>query len=280
MEEFDLNLDNYKFNDILKLFHLSINFNEHDLKNAKTFMYKAHPDKSNLDPKFFVFFSKAYKKLELIYKFISQQNKKQSTSYNIQSDKMTNLQSQLMNDPNFNETFNQMFEEVHVKDSQETTGYGDWLKSEENVYENTKDLEQMKQSIKNNQLQTLQNVEETSIHSGGSYYDYSQPSFQSDPFSKLKYDDLKKAHSETVVPVTQEDYQNVKKYKNVNELEKVRSNVNKPLSLQQSEQYLKEQSLTNTESACTVAYELIETQEKIKEKEKKWWAKFNQIKNV
>ena len=69
---------------------------------------------------------------------------------------------------------------------------------------------------KNNQLQTLQNVEETSIHSGGSYYDYSHPSFQSDPFSKLKYDDLKKAHSETVVPVTQEDYQNVKKYKNVN----------------------------------------------------------------
>ena len=280
MEQFDLNLDNYKFNDILKLFHLSINFTEHDLKKAKTFVYNAHPDKSKLDPKFFVFFSKAYKKLELIYKFISQQNKKQSTSYNVQSDKMTNLQSQLINDPNFNETFNQMFEEVHIKDSQETTGYGDWLKSEENVYEHTEDLEQMKQSIKNNQLQTLQNVEETSIHSGGSYYDYSQPSFQSDPFSKLKYDDLKKAHSETVVPVTQEDYQNVKKYKNVNELEKARSSVNKPLSLQQSEQYLKEQSLTNTTSACNVAYELIETQEKIKEKEKKWWAKFNQIKNV
>ena len=280
MESFDLNLENYKFTDILKLFHLSVDLTETDLKKAKLFVYKSHPDRSRLDPKFFVFFSKAYKKLELIYKFISQQNKKQSTSYNSNSDKMNHLQKQLINDPNFNETFNKMFEEVHIKDDREKTGYGDWLKSNESVYSETNNLEQMKETIKHNQLQTIQNIQETSTSSSNSYYDYGEQTFQSDPFSKLKYDDLKKAHTETVVPVTEDDYQKVKKYKNVNELEKARNNVDKPLSLQQAEEYLKKPSLTNTETACSVAYKLIDTQEKMKEKEKKWWAKFNQIKNV
>merc|ERR1712078_610912 len=113
-----------------------------------------------------------------------------------------------------------MFEEVHIKDDREKTGYGDWLKSNESVYSETNNLEQMKETIKHNQLQTIQNIQETSSSSSNSYFDYGEQSFQSDPFSKLKYDDLKKAHTETVVPVTEDDYQKVKKYKNVNELEK------------------------------------------------------------
>ena len=41
-------------------------------------------------------------------------------------------------------------------------------------------------------------------------------------FSSLQYEDLKKAHTETVIPVTHEDYVNSKKFNNVNELQSFR----------------------------------------------------------
>ena len=44
------------------------------LKNAKQIVLKIHPDKSQLEPKYFIFFSGAYKRLYSIYEF---QNKKQ-----------------------------------------------------------------------------------------------------------------------------------------------------------------------------------------------------------
>ena len=62
----------------------------------------------------------------------------------------------------------------------------DWLKSNESVYSETNNLEQMKKIIKHNQLQTIQNIQETSTSSSNSYYDYGEQTFQSDPFSKLK----------------------------------------------------------------------------------------------
>jgi len=37
--------------------------------------------------------------------------------------------------------------------------------------------------------------------------------------SSLAYEDLRKAHTETVIPVTHEDYEAVRKYKNMNELQ-------------------------------------------------------------
>ena len=36
--------------------------------------------------------------------------------------------------------------------------------------------------------------------------------YSSDVFSKLKYDDLKKAHTESVIPVSNSDYQKIKKF--------------------------------------------------------------------
>ena len=61
MESFDLNLENYKFTDILKLFHLSVDLTETDLKKAKIFVYKSHPDRSRLDEFFCIFFQRHIK---------------------------------------------------------------------------------------------------------------------------------------------------------------------------------------------------------------------------
>ena len=46
--------------------------------------------------------------------------------------------------------------------------------------------------------------------------------FSSDLFSRLPFQDLQKAHTETVIPVTDEDYNIIPKFKNVNEYLKIR----------------------------------------------------------
>ena len=59
--EVDLNIDNYSFEDILNLFNLKPNFDLKDLKNALKMVSKIHPDKSNLEEKYFIFFFNVYK---------------------------------------------------------------------------------------------------------------------------------------------------------------------------------------------------------------------------
>lgn len=66
---FNLNLDEYNLEDIMDLFGLNHGFTESDLRNAKKVIMKVHPDKSQLDKKFFIFFSKAYNILCYIFRF-------------------------------------------------------------------------------------------------------------------------------------------------------------------------------------------------------------------
>ena len=67
--ELDLDINNYDLDDLLRLFNISKNVNAEDLKKAKSKMLKTHPDKSGLDPKFFHFYSQAYKILYGIWEF-------------------------------------------------------------------------------------------------------------------------------------------------------------------------------------------------------------------
>ena len=56
MEDLDLNIENYNLDDILDLFHLKMDFTYSELKGSIKIIYKVHPDKSNLDTKYFIFF--------------------------------------------------------------------------------------------------------------------------------------------------------------------------------------------------------------------------------
>ena len=72
-DDFDFDLNNYSLQELLKLFNLSYDFDEPDLKNAKKIALNTHPDKSKLPKEYFLFFSKAYKQIYKIYEF--RQNK-------------------------------------------------------------------------------------------------------------------------------------------------------------------------------------------------------------
>ena len=69
MEHLDLNINNYKFTDLLNLFQIPYSYNKNDLEKVKEQTSKMHPSKSKLKDDFFMFFSKAYKLLESVYSY-------------------------------------------------------------------------------------------------------------------------------------------------------------------------------------------------------------------
>ena len=138
LNSLDLDLEHYSLHDIYHLFNISENdLTEDTLKSAKQIVLKMHPDKSQLDSKYFLFFSKAYKRLFSIYEF---QNKSTNKKYKDEDffeesnknilNNMFEQNKELKDTKNFNSWFNQAFEK-HRIDNPNEEGYGDWLKSDE-----------------------------------------------------------------------------------------------------------------------------------------------------
>lgn len=293
MENFDLNIDNYDLEDLLNLFHLNYEFNEDELKMAKNRALKTHPDKSGLKKEVFLFFMKAFKMIESIYDFKMKRAKSAiNTSYEnekMESDKKTLLLKKLdgMKAGEFNKWFNNMFEKVKVNDNDVDSGYGKWFKSNEDVNEekisNKRDMEAVfnRKKAASRELIIHRGVNEMSYNGGGYDLTRSKPDeYSSDIFSKLQYDDLRKAHTETVVPVTQEDYLRRKKYSSVEGLKKDRAENNPSmLSLQQSKDLLNgrktQQNLADTQRA----FKILKREEEINRANKEWWKELRTLKN-
>ena len=220
-ENLDLDIDNYNLEDILKLFNLNMLYTEEDLKNAKRKALKTHPDKSGLDNSVFIFFSKAYNILSKLYKFKNRTEKKvENIDYDEHDmeDSVGNkelLQTKLKNldSNNFNKWFNTLFEKSNGKSN--TNGYGDWLKSSEGVSKikasNKSEFDEIfrKKKMESRELIVKRDIEEMVFNGGCSMIDNNETVFSSDIFSKLPYDDLRRAHTETVVPVTREDFRRI-----------------------------------------------------------------------
>ena len=288
MENIDLNIDSYSLDDILNLFHLTHSFNKSDLKQAKAQVLKTHPDKSKLDKKYFLFFTKAYKILFKIYEFRNQSDARPtsyvSTTYVVDKDesKEKELES-IKKKENFNEWFNDLFEKTQLSDLNSSTGYGDWLKSDDDCYQHkAKNVSEMNKEIENKkknirELIPFQDIADMNGNGGFSILE-DENGFQSDVFSSLQYEDLRKAHSESVIPVTHEDYINKPKFKNVNDMQNFRSQQDtNPLSLEQSRKYLEQKETNETEMSTKRAFQLAKEYETSKEKNKIWWSHIQQI---
>ena len=87
--------------------------------------------------------------------------------------------------------------------------------------------------------------------------------YSSDIFSKLQFEDLKKAHSETVVPVSEQDLLNRPKYSNMMELKMSREkDVIKPMNNNEVQLFLKKQEEKNMQIGSNTAFRLAkQTQE-------------------
>ena len=294
----DLDLNNYSLEDILALFQLQENFNEADLKRAKQQVLRLHPDKSRLDPKYFLFYSKAYKTVYSIWEFKNKnENKTMNTEEYIPLDtseenKKKALetffdQNKTLRDANnFNKWFNEQFEKQKVKADEEEDGYGSWLKSNENVDDTeitnmramNEHFDKRKKEVR--ALVVQKDVQDITSQAGAgsNLLDGPQDNYSSDVFSSVGFQDLKQAHVESVIPVSNEDYDNTLKFRNVNEFVSYRNNQNTvPLSELQAQQYLAEREKNESTMSTKRAYELAKQTEVAQEKNKDFWGRIMKI---
>ena len=163
----------------------------------------------------------------------------------------------------FNRWFNDKFEQYRLKDEELETGYEEWFRhdgggggghsEEEQDPEHTKNeggswadkvaiLNQRKQELRNKyalvERKELEYAGGLGGNSSGGGYDITRErpqEYSSGIFDSLRYEDLKKAHTETVIPVTEEDYYKTRRFNTVNELQTFRDQSRRDLYRQTNE---------------------------------------------
>ena len=314
MENLDLNIDNYSLQDILNLFEIDYNFDEYGLKTAKQIVLKSHPDKSGLDKKYFLFFTKAYKYLYFIYDFRKKKyddsysnNKKFSTTkneiiYDIEyGDILSNTEKKetikILNNnkhvkENFNEWFNKIFEEHKITTDSESEGYGNWLKDDDNFNnsynEQCNNINKMNESInkiKEDKYSIIKHNDFSEIYSTKNNFsdllndkidDYS-----SDVFNKFSYNDLKKAHQESLIPVS--DNIRRQEFKSVGDYQifrKQQETQNIIYSMEESKKILENNKKNNEKIDNQRAFKLAKQDEEIQKTNDKFWSKLKLLTNT
>lgn len=300
IENIDLDINNYNYQDILDLFKLNHDFNKTQIKNAKQIVLSMHPDKSKLDKKFFLFFSKAYKILLSVYEFREKTNQSQNLSlpkeeieYLATKDEynekiIDNLrENNKFTDSNFNKWFNKMFEAIKLNNDYNDQGYGDWLKNNNdsnndnlncnNLNEINEKIKLKKQLLRENQLAKFSEISEFNNTSYCDLTNSKPQEYSSDLFSKFQFEDLKKAHEESIVPVTDDDYQ--RNYNSIDDIKIKRQQQNlEPLSENKAIEIINNRNTQENLINSHRAYKLYQQQELIESANKKWWASLKQIK--
>jgi hypothetical protein len=300
--DLDLNIENYDLEDILNLFKIPSNFDENHLKNAKKMVLKMHPDKSSLPPEYFLFFSKAYKMIYRIWEYKNKDIlKKRSGDLSYHSSLNSEKERKLVldeflsknnyKDPkNFNQWFNEQFEKNKLETEEQSQGYGTWLKSDEDLdeikYISPSELAE-EIDKKKSQLRAIIVQKEVSeldfFYKGASDLTGEAPeSYCSDLFSDLQFQDLRKAHTETVIPVTMEDYYATQKFTDVNQYKQHRSSQEQelvPLSEKQAKEFLNNKYKIQERETTERAYKLTKQMEESIKKQDSLWASMNYIKD-
>jgi len=303
--DLDLDIRNYELRDILNLFKFPSVFTEAHMRDAKLIVMRTHPDKSGLDKEYFLFFSKAYKILHEVYQVRAGLSRQKDAKYddvkedidarrNANSDKLKR-----MNADEFNRWFNQTFEQNKLYDDEQDSGYGDWLKDNDADADNDdadlgegstwaqrmEQLERRKQRLREQALVVRSEVRSIdSFNSAGYGLSRECPEEHSSGLnfgsgSSLAYEDLKKAHTESVIPVTHEDYEAVRKYKNMNELQTSRDIDRRTFNYSETESLMARSQQLQTEDDMRRAFKLAQQDEVVRDLNAKWMAQFNAIEN-
>ena len=289
----DLDINNYDYEDILKLFNISNNFNEEDLKNSKKMVLSSHPDKSGLDKSYFLFFSAAYKILFNIYNFrekhssltnLNNFNNEYNTEKDKHNEKLLNNIINNKSQKDFNKWFNEQFENFKINNDYESNGYGEWLGNHNNDEEiKCKDLnsmnkiiEEKKRILRNNLLVSKPNISEFNNNNYCDLTNSKPEDYSSGLFSNFQYEDLKKAHEESIIPVTIDDYKN--NYNSLEDIRLKRSQQNViPMNKEQSQKYLNENKNNENIISTSRAYKLFKQDEISRKNNDNFWNKLKHL---
>jgi len=267
----------YKFDEILDLFGLSYEISIDDIKRAKKTVLMTHPDKSKLGPEYFLFYKKAF---DMVYRFYENQQKVNATVPSEEEkykplnqsdfDKTTNqnIKAKInkMASKEFQNKFNKLFEENMSTKPDPTRN--EWFTKDdatfqidENVTKNN--MGQVFEKVKTQQasmgITNYRGVENLYVNSGtgSKLYDDDDQYVECDPFSKLKFDDLRKVHKDqTVLSVSERDYKNVPKFASVDHYSRERNKQTlTPLEKQEAEHMLSLQEKNYKEAIMRKEYE-------------------------
>jgi hypothetical protein len=284
----NLDITMYSFQDLLNLFGIKSKIiSTEEIKSAKRKVLMMHPDKSGLDANYFLFYKRA---LDIIYHYYLETNKQnqsmseENTEYKNKVQFNENLETVVkknvgeMSSDKFQSWFNEQFEEVAGNRFDPTRN--DWFRNEDPVYklnENVKvngissEFEKIKKQ--NAELAVYRGVQEMRHNAGSSLYDEEDTGDQyisTDPFSKLKFDDLRKVHKDqTILAVGEHDFSKVKTYKNMEQLQQERgTQVLDPLDKSEAEKLFQDNEKTYKERILKQQFESNRKTDQFEEKNK------------
>lgn len=314
MATHNLNIQSYSLVELLGLFDIQAahQISQEDIKRAKKKVLMLHPDKSRLTPEYFLFYKKAFDAVVQIYNSQNRQNQvidENTTKYRHQNNEehskttaqQINKNISKMSSGDFNNKFNNLFESNQMSNKPDPRR-NEWFTSDTatiNVPEKSsissknmgQAFDQIKQNNSSSGLTRYRGVQDMySGNSGSGLYDdlmnndqdddNSSTYISSDPFSKLKYDDLRKVHKdETVFAVSERDFDKMPKYQSVDHFNRERgAQPLDPLSKDQAQHILMEQERLTKERMIKKEYEANLRSQQFAEKNKSVLASFLYIK--
>jgi hypothetical protein len=286
--DLDLNIDNYEYDDILNLFGLDKNLDADGLKGAKRKVLMTHPDKSGLDKKYFLFFSAIFKILHSVYEFKAKASVdlNEDIEYTVdcsgENEVIVNkLRGKYDTNADFNAWFNKEFEKIKLDNDYEDSGYGDWLKNAEDSEVCTNKTE-MNEMIDRKKRDLRSVIKFDGIHesNNGSYNDLanSKPQeYSSGMFSKLQFEDLRKAHDESVIPVTEDDFN--ERYSSMDDIKFKRQQQNLiPSTNEEGIKYLNTQKSNEDVVGAIRAFKLATQEREASRGSNSFWSSLKQLK--
>ena len=272
-QTYNLDIHEYSLDDLFNLFEIpsTTEIRKEHIRIAKQKVIMSHPDKSRLPPEYFIFYKKAF---EMIVHYYDSQNRTDQVVPTVSSKETELIYDPIHSSHNintnisassastskvFNKKFNELFEANEMMDKPDANK-NEWFRQEENPFaqysvNNTSQinqtLEKIKQQDKERAMALYRGV--TPLNTCGSYgnklygddEEESDGYICSDPFSKLKYDDLRKVHKDqTVFMVSENDLGNRKTYNSVDQYSREREQdkgMVKPMEKEKAEKWFQEE---------------------------------------
>lgn len=286
MSDHNLNVQAYTLDELMTLFDIeSYQITVEDMRRAKKKMLMTHPDQSRLPSTYFLFYRQAY---EIVYHFYQEQNRQKQSTENVGDYEApvaeNNVQQTLdkMSNRDFQSRFNQLFDQMDMGSRKPDPQRNAWFTQGDPVVSDVpdrisvKDMSHAFQTVKSKNrdvaLTQYQGVQEMMVSQGtSSLYDEDEEGaggtyISSDVFSKLKFDDLRKVHKDqTVLAVSETDYEKMPKYRSVDHYAQERV-TETPLAEHEAQRLLAQQVRMQRERVMQREYQ---AQLRVKENEKK-----------
>jgi len=232
-----------------------------ELKQAKKKVLMLHPDKNvgKDTSSYYSYFKNAYHKLETIFEFINRHEKtvKQEKSYHMEELGEKGFykycQKKGLKDKEFHKVFNEVFENVYLE---EKDGHGEWLKTEEGIYDKS-DLEGSRKKamslvVVDHGIKTLQEIDNR---------------------------DIKEAYVQSVLPIdANRVFEETAKFNTVEEYQRHQAKyTTKPVSTDVGVKILREKEAEEYKSSLHLSYELLKKSESQTTKMREYYSKFLRI---